>query len=192
LIGSVIVAILVGYFPIFDHFLAVQRTLTFFPYFMVGYWLPKTSIEKLKQYPKKWLSLVLFGGLFLFIQGNDLMNKYWVFGSKPYQDYLNQPLLGGPQRLLFFVVGIIGITAFLLLIPTRRYFFSHWGKNTLTVYLLHGFLVKGLRALDVDFEINTMEVVLLFAASTLLTALLSSKRLGSWVAKGKQVLQPSM
>ncbi|MDT2828744.1 MAG: acyltransferase family protein [Enterococcus viikkiensis] len=192
LIGSVIVAILGGYFPIFDHFLAVQRTLTFFPYFMVGYWLPKTSIEKLKQYPKKWLSLVLFGGLFLFIQGNDLMNKYWVFGSKPYQDYLNQPLLGGPQRLLFFVVGIIGITAFLLLIPKRQYFFSHWGKNTLTVYLLHGFLVKGLRAVDVDFEIHTMEVVLLFAASTLLTALLSSKRLGSWVAKGKQVLQPSM
>lgn len=128
----------------------------------------------------------------MFIQGNDFINKYWVFGSKPYEDYLNHPLLGGPQRLIFMAAGLIGIVAFLLLVPKERHFFSSWGKNTLTVYLLHGFLVKGLRALDLDFEISSLEVLLLFIGSMLLTVLLSSKRVGQWIKKGKQVLQPSL
>ncbi|MGL9746718.1 acyltransferase family protein [Enterococcus sp. DIV0170] len=192
LIGSIIIAVLVGYFPIFDRYLAIQRTLTFFPYFMVGYVIPKSWIEKLKNFPQKWVALVLFVSLFLFIQGNDLINKYWVFGSKPYEDYLSNPLLGGPQRLMFFAAGLIGIVAFLMLVPKERRFFSNWGKNTLTVYLLHGFLVKGLRALDVDFEISSLELLLLFIGSMLLTVLLSSKRVGQWIEKGKQVLQPSL
>lgn len=192
LIGSIVIAVLVGYFPIFDRYLAIQRTLTFFPYFMVGYVIPKSWIEKLKNFPQKWVALVLFVSLFLFIQGNDLINKYWVFGSKPYEDYLSNPLLGGPQRLMFFAAGLIGIIAFLMLVPKERRFFSNWGKNTLTVYLLHGFLVKGLRALDVDFEINSLELLLLFIGSMLLTVLLSSKRVGQWIEKGKQVLQPSL
>lgn len=192
LIASAILALLVGYFPIFDRYLAIQRTLTFFPYFMVGYVIPKSWIEKLRSYPKKWLAILLFSGLFLFIQGNDLINKYWVFGSKPYEDYLNHPLLGGPQRLLFFAAGLIGISAFLMLVPKGRYFFSNWGRNTLTVYLLHGFLVKGLRALDFDFEISSVEVLLLFIGSMLLTAALSSKKVGRWIVRGKRVLQPSL
>ncbi len=122
LIASILIALLVGYFPIFDRFLAVQRTLTFFPYFMLGYVIPKNWVEKLKTYPKKWMALLLFSGLFLFIQGNDLINKYWVFGSKPYEDYLNQPLLGGPQRLIFFIAGLIGIVAFLMIVPKNGTF----------------------------------------------------------------------
>lgn len=191
LIGSIVVALLVGYLPFFDRYLAVQRTLAFFPYFMIGYVTPKTWIEKVKSCSQKWLALLLFGGLFLFIQSNDLINKYWVFGSKPYVDYLNQPLFGGIQRLFFLAAGLIGILAFLLLVPSGRYFFSKWGKNTLTVYLLHGFLVKGLRALDLDIEISSWELLLIFMGSLLLTVLLSSKRVGKWIAKGKQVLQPS-
>lgn len=192
LVGSVIMALLVGYFPIFDRYLAIQRTVTFFPYFMIGHVIPESWIEKIKMYSKKWIAFLLFGGLFLFIQANDMMNKYWVFGSKPYEEYLKQPLLGGPQRLLFFAAGLIGITAFLLLVPKERHFFSNWGKNTLTVYLLHGFLVKGLRALELDFEIQSLEVFVLFIGSILLTALLSSKRVNMWIKKSKQVLQPSL
>lgn len=192
LLASVVVALLVGYFPIFDRYLALQRTLTFFPYFMAGYALPKSWIEKLKTYPKKWIAVLLFGGLFLFIQGNDLINKYWVFGSKPYEDYLNHPILGGPQRLLFFAAGLVGILAFLLVVPKNRHFFSTWGKNTLTVYLLHGFLVKGLRAMNLTIEANTMAILVLFIFSMLVTVLLSSKRVGQWIEKGKQVLQPSL
>ncbi|MDT2603678.1 acyltransferase family protein [Enterococcus dongliensis] len=192
MIGSVIMALLVGYFPIFDHFLAIQRTVTFFPYFMIGYMIPKKWIEKLKAYPKKWIALLLFTGLFLFIQRNDLINKYWVFGSKPYDEYLNHPLLGGPQRLIFLGAGMVGIIAFMLLVPRKRYFFSNWGRNTLTVYLLHGFVVKGLRVLDIRVEISTFELFLLFMGSMLLTAILSSKRVSRWIQKGKRVLQPSL
>lgn len=192
LIGSVVMAVAVGYFPIFDHFLAIQRTLTFFPYFMVGYMIPKAWIEKIKAYPKRWVAVVIFCGLFLFIEGNDLINKYWVFGSKPYDEYLNHPSLGGPQRLIFLAAGLIGIIAFLLLVPRKRYFFSNWGRNTLTVYLLHGFVVKGLRVLELDLEISSIELLFLFVASMLLTAALSSKRVGQWIEKGKQVLQPSL
>jgi fucose 4-O-acetylase-like acetyltransferase len=86
----------------------------------------------------------------------------------------------------------VGILAFLLVVPKNRHFFSTWGKNTLTVYLLHGFLVKGLRAMDLTIEANTMAILVLFIFSMLVTVLLSSKRVGQWIEKGKQVLQPSL
>ncbi|GCF93346.1 acyltransferase [Enterococcus florum] len=190
-IGSLLTALIVGYIPIFGRYLAVQRTLTFFPYFMVGYALPVQWVDKVKaksqMLSKRTIALVLFALLFAFVQWNEWMNKYWVFGSKPYEDYLNHPIFGGPQRLIFFFLGLVGIAAFFLLVPRGRYFFSKWGKNTLTVYLLHGFLVKGLRALEIEhFEINTVEVIVLFGFSMLLTAGLSSERFRHWMDKVKR------
>lgn len=192
LIGSIIVALIVGYIPFFGRFLAVQRTLTFFPYFMVGYALPASWIAKIKTAPKKWVAVALFAGIFVLIETNDFINKYWVFGSKPYEDYMNHPLLGGPQRMIFFVLGLAGIMAFFMLVPKGQYFFSKWGKNTLTVYLLHGFLIKGLRALGVnDMEMGAWGVAALFLLSVLLTAALSSERFGKWIEKGKRkVMRP--
>lgn len=192
LIGSIIVALIVGYIPFFGRFLAVQRTLTFFPYFMVGYALPASWIAKIKTAPKKWVAVALFAGIFVLIETNDFINKYWVFGSKPYEDYMNHPLLGGPQRMIFFVLGLAGIMAFFMLVPKGQYFFSKWGKNTLTVYLLHGFLVKGLRALGVnDMEMGAWGVAALFLLSVLFTAALSSERFGKWIEKGKRkVMRP--
>lgn len=184
--ASILLALVVGYFPIFGRYLAAQRTLTFFPYFIIGYYLPKEWIEKIKQFLRKSVAVLLFAGLFVFVACNDLINKYWVFGSKPYEAYLDLPVFGAPLRMLFLTAGLIGIAAFFLVVPTKRYFFSKWGKNTLNVYLLHGFLVQGLRALDIDqVNMTVIEVVALFLFSIIFTVALSSEWCQNWMQRIK-------
>jgi hypothetical protein len=46
--------------------------------------------------------------------------------------------------------------------------------------------------MDLTIEANTMAILVLFIFSMLVTVLLSSKRVGQWIEKGKQVLQPSL
>ncbi len=57
------------------------------------------------------------------------MNKYMVFGSKPYEDYLSYPLFGGPLRGVFFVIGLLGIIGFLRLVPRQQLFFYQMGQE---------------------------------------------------------------
>ena len=82
-----------------------------------------------------WFSCRLSTCLLRLFHG---MNKYMVFGSKPYEDYLSYPLFGGPLRGVFFVIGLLGIIGFLRLVPRQQLFLPNWGKNTLLVYLLQG------------------------------------------------------
>lgn len=108
------------------------------------------------------------------------MNKYMVFGSKPYEDYLSYPLFGGPLRALFFVIGLIGIIGFLRLVPQEALFFTKWGKNTLLVYLLQGIFIKGIRTLNiVDLNLSLLGFITLIIFSVILTIFLSSKKIRS-------------
>ncbi|MEH6946530.1 acyltransferase, partial [Bacillus sp. JJ634] len=68
------------------------------------------------------------------------------------------------------VVSIMGF------IPRKQYFFTNLGKNTLYIYLLHGFFIKIFRESQIQnyFE-NPEHFILLAGISLLLTLLLSDQ-----------------
>jgi len=68
------------------------------------------------------------------------------------------------------------VMSFYSLIPRKKYFFTNLGKNTLYVYLLHGFFVRTFRESQVQEYFHSLEMFLVLAIGTLLmTLLLSSK-----------------
>lgn len=182
-----LIAITAGYLPFINRELTLQRTLVFLPFFVLGFYLSPQVFKKIQNNAARVKGLVLLIGIYIFIQVNESLNKYWLFGSKPYDDFLSIPELGAIVRGIVLTLGVVGIFSFLSLIPTKKMFFTNWGRHTLTVYLLHGFLIRGLRTLNFgDFKINFFGFLLLLAGSFLLTAVLGSQRLENYRVSLKQ------
>jgi fucose 4-O-acetylase-like acetyltransferase len=177
---SVVLSIFAGYIPFLNQILTLQRTFVFLPFFIIGFYFPKDGISLFLNSKIRHISFLFLPIIYLFISLFHGMNKYMVFGSKPYEDYLSYPLFGGPLRALFFVIGLIGIIGFLRLVPQEALFFTKWGKNTLLVYLLQGIFIKGIRTLNiVDLNLSLLGFITLIIFSVILTIFLSSKKIRS-------------
>ncbi|KPG68596.1 acyltransferase family protein [Enterococcus sp. RIT-PI-f] len=173
---SIALSLCAGYLPFLNQILTLQRTFVFLPFFIIGFYFPKNDMAFLQKKGMRWLSLTFLPIIYGFIAFFHGMNKYMVFGSKPYEDYLSYPLFGGPLRGVFFLIGLIGIIGFMRIVPREKMFFTKWGKNTLLVYLLQGIFIKGLRALNImDLNLSLLGFVTLILISVLLTILLASK-----------------
>lgn len=175
---SILFSLAAGYFPFLDQMLTLQRTFVFLPFFIIGYVLPKDGMKFFQQpFLHKISKYFLLVG-YLFIALFHGMNKYMVFGSKPYEDYLSYPLFGGILRAVFLIVGLGGIIGFLRFVPKETMFFTKWGKGTLLVYLLQGIVIKGLRALSVsELDLSLLGLVSLFLFSIGLTCFFASQPL---------------
>lgn len=175
-IGTML-ALIVGYLPFIDRNLAMQRTFVFLPFFLIGHYFSWEKLVAIRKHHRYSIALIGFGSIFAFINQFETFNKYLVFGSKPYEDFLSAPQLGAFVRLLVMILGFVGILSFLLLVPRERTFYTDLGKNTLTVYLLQGFIVKGLRALNIaDINLGIMGFIGVLLFSILLTFLLAASK----------------
>ncbi|OTN75523.1 hypothetical protein A5886_000597 [Enterococcus sp. 8G7_MSG3316] len=176
IILSIALSLGAGYLPFLNQILTLQRTFVFLPFFIIGFYFPKNDMAFLQTSRLRWLSVSFLPIIYGFIAVFHGMNKYMVFGSKPYEDYLSYPLFGGPLRGVFFLIGLMGIVGFMRIVPRETMFFTKWGKNTLLVYLLQGIFIKGLRALNImDLNLSLLGFVTLMLGSVLLTILLASK-----------------
>lgn len=101
---------------------------------------------------------MILGGIFIvlllsFITLHPNLNDKWFLGSKPYANFVEVKSLGLFIRALVYLISFGSIAAFFSFIPRKRLFFTKWGKNTLYVYLLHGFFIKFFReGSQTDFQ----------------------------------------
>ncbi|EHP6530695.1 acyltransferase, partial [Listeria monocytogenes] len=124
---------------------------------------------------------IILGGIFIvlllsFITLHPNLNDKWFLGSKPYANFVEVKSLGLFIRALVYLISFGSIAAFFSFIPRKRLFFTKWGKNTLYVYLLHGFFIKFFReGSQTDFQYSPSAFLLLFVITFVLTILLSSR-----------------
>lgn len=142
IILSTFFSILAGFMPDIggNSTLAINKVVTFFPFFISGYLLSKNDVYKIqtKSYIKK--SLIGLGALFLMI----LLE---IFSHKKFNitDYDLLPnayrVLGFTEpaaRMSIIIVSLLFIIAALHLSPNCKIpLITISGKNSLTIYLLH-------------------------------------------------------
>ena len=177
------ISVAVGYIDSINHIMSLSRTFVFFPFFLVGHFLTKEHIRYVQEQCRKWWGIVLFFILATLIQQNDVMNKYWVFGSQPYDHFLDDPSFGWLVRIYIYCLSFMGILAFLILVPQKMFFFTKWGRNTIFTYLLHGFIVKGLRTTSLTDAHLTAPLFLGLVVLSLLTTVLLSSNLVSQLCR---------
>jgi len=178
---SIIIALLVGYIDSISNYLSLSRTFVFFPLFLIGYHISKENLKQLTKPSIRMTSffimLLVFIGFYVYPD----INYKWLLGSKPYSELEEATIISMFKRLGFYGLSLIMVFNFLSLIPRGQYFFTNWGKQTLYVYLLHGFFIKFFRESEFHNYFNNMEYfIILVAISFVLTTILSSNLVGSF------------
>jgi len=173
---AVAISLIVGYVDVIGEFLSLSRTLFFFPYFLLGYYLKKEHFIKISSRRNIFPALLIMIGTFAYFYFNRSFDHLWLFGSDPYANMDAVLSLDFLQRLSVYFVGLLMVFSLLALIPKKQYWFTNMGKYTLYVYLLHGFAIKIFRASPLEQWLKDYQLLWLIApAAFILVYLLSSQ-----------------
>ena len=138
---AVAASLLCGYAPWIGYDLALSRVLVFLPYFLMGFAMTRRReqvLPVLKTRLSRYLSLaaVLCTAVYLW-RVRLTFQRPWTFGASCYEHSGATPAI----RLLLLFIALLWIW-FLLAWMTERKVrgLTVLGRNTLFVYLLHGFV----------------------------------------------------
>lgn len=165
------IALAAGFSVQIGSHMTISRIICFFPFFLAGVMLPwerlRSFLEKEKRKGRLLglLSLVLALGGIVFLVPRFLRPDEYLMGT-----YLSPVDL--LNRLLIMLISGLVVTAGLLLISDRRIpFLSSWGRNSLSVYLIHRFITLiAARALPLSGK--TSWILLVAVAGTVGTLLI--------------------
>ncbi|AIE59434.1 acyltransferase family protein [Bacillus methanolicus] len=174
--AALIIGLLIGYVDSVSNYLSLSRTFVFFPFFLLGYYLRKEHISALLRVKFRLFSLAAFIIVFIGFYLYPEMNYEWLLGSKPYGELGEASFNAMLTRLGLYILSVIMVFSFFAFVPRKQYFFTSLGKNSLYVYLLHGFFVRAFRESEIPKLFHEPENFLLLAGiSLLLTIVLSSQ-----------------
>lgn len=139
---SFVVCIFAGMIPGCSDFLALQRTLSYFPFFVLGYYCSKQRLESV-QVLKWWQSLILGAVLFgistflafyvkLPVTFYLLRSTATEVGMVWYMDIL--------MRIVIQILAMAWIILMLNIIPNKKTYLTYVGINTMPIYIFHLFV----------------------------------------------------
>jgi fucose 4-O-acetylase-like acetyltransferase len=176
LLVSLLLGLGIGFFDWTSSYLSLTRTFVFFPLFLTGYYMKKEYFEIISRNSAKIFAITTFVFAFIGFYYFPNINYQWLFGSKSYSALGEDSLQGLIIRLFFYFLSSLMIYCFFACVPKRQYFFTRFGKNTLYVYLLHGFIVRIFRVSSLQEIFNTPKsYFLIVVLSFLLTMILSTR-----------------
>jgi len=142
-IMSVLLSLVASYSPHTGYYLGISRTLTFFPFFVLGYALKPDFFMKLKSYHPLFFMAMIVITLLLCVYFEGMPQpQQWLYGSYSYSALGCDEWFAGVVKLfLAFLAFFTGISV-LSLLSGKQLKISSCGEHSLYVYLWHGIFVK--------------------------------------------------
>jgi fucose 4-O-acetylase-like acetyltransferase len=195
MLTALTLSLLVGYSTWNNYQYSVGRIFVFFPFFIIGFVYGKSILSRIQQHKFN----VIFAFIILIAIASLLkyshLSEYWLYGSLSYQQLKVGEVNGTLIRLGCFTVSCLGIYAFFSLMKLFQSRFIQLGRNTLPVYLLHGFLVIALSnylKLETNFF---FEILICFVLSVFVCYVLQQnffdqalRKLSLWLMKPTEKL----
>ena len=168
LLMSFCISLVAGFIPIGDPFV-VQRTLTFLPFFVMGYYSSEVDMQKYINKIPCYLAvsvLVIAFMLLFFVLNIGLTHVH--HGSIPYwHDKAFYTLLYFGARCIFILSAIILGIIVMRLVPTNA-IIAKWGSETMFIFIYHSFAINALDAIIIRAWIPQNEL-LLFVYAVIIT-----------------------
>ncbi|WP_444900568.1 acyltransferase family protein [Microbulbifer sp. VAAC004] len=165
-----------------DYNLSFSRTFVFFPFFLVGYFYHSRIVGKMQGFNGSALvgSSVIFlvFTILLAVPGVQEFKVGWLYGSRSYARLGAEWEYGVFYRFSLYILALILGLSLLSIVQKTKNIFTSYGENSLYIYVLHGFVVKGLVFLGVfSYVDSSLKVVFLILGSLLLLPVLSLRYL---------------
>ena len=151
-----------------------ERIVSFFPYFLMGYYSVRINIkEKVKKLPLTFalLGIVLSFSLFYFAINYRIGYIIYYLDSYYWTDPALAPGIFCLLRIIVYISCII-ISIFIMRIILFKTIFPEYGSKTLFIYMYHTFIILALRSLISKSYLPQNEVILLFYAIAILFGLI--------------------
>lgn len=183
---SFIIGLLSGFSTEFTSYMTLARLLSFLPFFLLGYYTKEEHIEKIKKLPKLLCSLLLifFFLISYIIVKFHIFNKEYLYLRSPYEEIQEGDIHGMLIRTFIYFSGIIITICLINLMNANKTRYSMIGQNSITVYVLHLFIVKFLRTLSLPWDGTLYYLIYGFIISLILTYVLSRPVVLSLYKKG--------
>ena len=146
-----IISMLCGYIDSIGPYLALSRTITFFPFFLLGYFY-KNNFNKIKESsnPISAIFFIIIAELCIvqFIR-RQFYNRELFYAACSYRN-------GGYNifsKIGLSLIGLYVIFIFLKFVSSKKTIISDIGKNTLYIFLIHGIIVMIFNPY-IDFILN--------------------------------------
>lgn len=133
---SITISIGIGYDNNVSLVGSLQRAFSFFPFFLIGFYLGKTKND-FSKIPRfiVGVAIVVFFSFSFYI---DKVNIIWLFNNLPYSVYQQSAFF----RFYYFLVAIAASIIILKFSYGEKTIFCRFGKYSLQIYLLHGIILK--------------------------------------------------
>ncbi len=159
--------------------LSFSRTFVFFPFFLVGHYKHSIIMRKIKENSvSRLIGFSIMALIFIAVsvafdsKGFDVR---WLYGSWSYSSLGSDWIQGVVIRGYIYILAIILGLSLLTMVQKEKYFYTKYGKDSLYVYVSHGFVMKGMLALGVYSYIDSgWQVIVLILVSLILLPILSS------------------
>lgn len=189
-------AILIGYVDDADRYLSLSRTVSFFPFFLLGFYLQRHHFTRLFQTVKRWVAWIGLAAVIPLVYWLDFLApidtswRRWMYFVFPYEEVGHSEWYAGLIRVGLITLALVVSMLFLVVVPRGKTFFSEWGARSIYVYLLHGFFIRAYSGLNWHDHLSGAALYLsVTAMSVLLAVFLSSK----WVmAATHPLVQPKV
>ena len=202
MVGSVIIALLVGFDPMVGDFLTLSRAICFFPFFMAGFYMTQDNVEKALTWGGKAsrIAAAIFIIAFLIFCLWDPINFYSMRKViSPHYSYSEIAALGnmyniwGPiTRCLWYCAASFISICFMMIMSRKLTFYTELGKRTLQIFIWHAIAVRLLGYFGffnyVDVSNEWYVLALPVVVSVVLTFVFGWKPLGkpfNWVLNKK-------
>lgn len=169
---SLLFAILSGFIRIITNALSLTRTVTAIAFFVLGYYQEDIKLfDKVKKYKNVFsiLTLIitvwfLFNQDFFLFKDTYLKYNYFEYAT-PIECFL--------KRYLLYVIFFIFSGFILNIMPRKKTILASLGNKTLTIYLLHGVLLKTIARYKLFINNSVIGTILIYSLVIIITLTLN-------------------
>lgn len=179
---SLIIAILAGYSSHTGYYLGISRTLTFLPFFVLGYKLTPGFFQRLQNYHRSIFITVVLLAFSLFGYFNDYIPVRWFYGSVSYLELGMSEWYAGIVRLGIYGLSFLLGVSIIALLPDKPLTITVYGERSLYIYIWHGFFIKLIGASGLIKLMSEWNEIIILITLLLLSIFITFILASEWIA----------
>ncbi len=183
---SYVAAVLAGYITAIGSFGAIGRTITYLPFFILGYSFNKEKfLEFADHKAAKIGAYIVLAFLLVFLYFGSNYIDFDVLIMKYSYEKSDSLHWGWLYRTLIYVFSTCFIYLVAIVIPRNKHWYTYLGQRTMSIYLLHGIIYKFIQyQTDLYDSVNTtVEMFLILCLAVVITFILSLKPFDAFIKK---------
>lgn len=136
---SLTLGLIAGVFPECGNFLALSRTIVFFPFFLAGYYFDGSLTGKIRPWMKVSAALFLIVCALFLLFRFDSVSPYLeiIYANRSYSRLKFSNPEGILYRFLWYGAASAMTAALIAAVPRRRFPFTYIGERTMSIFVLH-------------------------------------------------------